>query len=160
MSRSLANQRLRLSRPIMAWHRASFRNIPAGMVGRKGRGGGGYDGRVGNSRRTPDACGTRRRRMDRYEDLERSLDPHRAEELEAAVAEVAGRLRLRGIAVTGAEDSDDLANLLAAVERFELAVEAQDRKSTRLNSSHSQISYAVFCLKKKKKKIKEYTLAE
>src|SRR5688572_13916365 len=28
----------------------------------------------------------------------------------------------------------------------------QDRKSTRLNSSHSQISYAVFCLKKKKKK--------
>src|SRR2546427_13309536 len=29
-----------------------------------------------------------------------------------------------------------------------------DRKSTRLNSSHSQISYAVFCLKKKKKKKK------
>src|SRR2546427_8735484 len=28
----------------------------------------------------------------------------------------------------------------------------QDRKSTRLNSSHSQISYAVFCLKKKKRK--------
>src|SRR2546427_2163650 len=30
-----------------------------------------------------------------------------------------------------------------------------DRKSTRLNSSHSQISYAVFCLKKKKKKKEE-----
>src|SRR2546430_10543743 len=29
---------------------------------------------------------------------------------------------------------------------------SRDRKSTRLNSSHSQISYAVFCLKKKKKK--------
>src|SRR2546430_10273438 len=29
---------------------------------------------------------------------------------------------------------------------------AEDRKSTRLNSSHSQISYAVFCLKKKKNK--------
>src|SRR5688572_31796363 len=29
-----------------------------------------------------------------------------------------------------------------------------DRKSTRLNSSHSQISYAVFCLKKKKQKLK------
>src|SRR2546430_9290100 len=29
----------------------------------------------------------------------------------------------------------------------------RDRKSTRLNSSHSQISYAVFCLKKKKTKI-------
>src|SRR3712207_7048788 len=29
----------------------------------------------------------------------------------------------------------------------------RDRKSTRLNSSHANISYAVFCLKKKKKKI-------
>src|SRR2546421_1478169 len=33
-------------------------------------------------------------------------------------------------------------------------VPARDRKSTRLNSSHDQISYAVFCLKKKKKKKK------
>src|SRR2546427_3391528 len=31
----------------------------------------------------------------------------------------------------------------------------RDRKSTRLNSSHSQISYAVFCLKKKKKQNKQ-----
>src|SRR2546430_6890192 len=31
------------------------------------------------------------------------------------------------------------------------AIRRKDRKSTRLNSSHSQISYAVFCLKKKKK---------
>src|SRR2546427_9259430 len=31
----------------------------------------------------------------------------------------------------------------------------RDRKSTRLNSSHSQISYAVFCLKKKKKTKKQ-----
>src|SRR2546430_16804543 len=37
------------------------------------------------------------------------------------------------------------AGLLAEKER------RRDRKSTRLNSSHSQISYAVFCLKKKKK---------
>src|SRR3989454_11191372 len=36
------------------------------------------------------------------------------------------------------------------------AVRAGDRKSTRLNSSHLVISYAVFCLKKKKKKRKEY----
>src|SRR5205085_8529370 len=33
-----------------------------------------------------------------------------------------------------------------------------DRKSTRLNSSHSQISYAVFCLKKKKKKDDSYRI--
>src|SRR5438034_5720074 len=32
---------------------------------------------------------------------------------------------------------------------------ARDRKSTRLNSSHTVISYAVFCLKKKKKKQKK-----
>src|SRR5438445_4899192 len=31
-------------------------------------------------------------------------------------------------------------------------LEVSDRKSTRLNSSHANISYAVFCLKKKKKK--------
>src|SRR5205085_8030296 len=38
----------------------------------------------------------------------------------------------------------------------ELCMKAlRDRKSTRLNSSHSQISYAVFCLKKKKKKKKK-----
>src|SRR5690349_23880396 len=34
----------------------------------------------------------------------------------------------------------------------EPVVEFSDRKSTRLNSSHVEISYAVFCLKKKKKK--------
>src|SRR2546426_7449537 len=34
---------------------------------------------------------------------------------------------------------------------IDLAVRRQDRKSTRLNSSHLVISYAVFCLKKKKK---------
>src|SRR5206468_12698997 len=32
-------------------------------------------------------------------------------------------------------------------------IDGPDRKSTRLNSSHDQISYAVFCLKKKKKNI-------
>src|SRR5688572_31259077 len=42
-----------------------------------------------------------------------------------------------------------LDDLLRLGERLLLLL---DRKSTRLNSSHSQISYAVFCLKKKKKK--------
>src|SRR2546430_5509436 len=36
-------------------------------------------------------------------------------------------------------------------QRPDLNLTREDRKSTRLNSSHSQISYAVFCLKKKKK---------
>src|SRR2546430_17277722 len=42
------------------------------------------------------------------------------------------------------QNGDQLANLMPITHL--------DRKSTRLNSSHSQISYAVFCLKKKKKK--------
>src|SRR2546430_12747881 len=46
---------------------------------------------------------------------------------------------------------DDVAPGIARMDR-DLVVPRQDRKSTRLNSSHSQISYAVFCLKKKKKK--------
>src|SRR5256886_9740604 len=42
--------------------------------------------------------------------------------------------------------------LAAFVGAFADAIpKGRDRKSTRLNSSHSQISYAVFCLKKKKK---------
>src|SRR5205085_12436568 len=44
----------------------------------------------------------------------------------------------------GAEDCAAIAARFYAIGR--------DRKSTRLNSSHSQISYAVFCLKKKKNK--------
>src|SRR6266567_3801754 len=48
------------------------------------------------------------------------------------------------------------------VERQLLAVQLPqvDRKSTRLNSSHSQISYAVFCLKKKKKPTYLYIFAK
>src|SRR5207245_10783089 len=34
--------------------------------------------------------------------------------------------------------------------KFDRPIELQDRKSTRLNSSHGSISYAVFCLKKKR----------
>src|SRR2546422_7656527 len=40
------------------------------------------------------------------------------------------------------------------VDAVEADARAEDRKSTRLNSSHGYISYAVFCLKKKKKKKK------
>src|SRR5438477_8480513 len=45
--------------------------------------------------------------------------------------------------------------VVAEVESYHAGFQAlrRDRKSTRLNSSHMSISYAVFCLKKKKKKI-------
>src|SRR5688572_31120581 len=42
-----------------------------------------------------------------------------------------------------------------SADRVDSEVIQGDRKSTRLNSSHSQISYAVFCLKKKKKKTRK-----
>src|SRR2546427_7618770 len=41
-----------------------------------------------------------------------------------------------------------------------MATGSRDRKSTRLNSSHSQISYAVFCLKKKKDKTTDTLIVE
>src|SRR5690606_41673008 len=55
-------------------------------------------------------------------------------------------------------DLDDAAVVVAAVEhrlvrglvRVDVHVRVADRKSTRLNSSHVKISYAVFCLKKKR----------
>src|SRR5438132_5390977 len=43
--------------------------------------------------------------------------------------------------------------LLRALRSIYVALGALDRKSTRLNSSHTVISYAVFCLKKKKKQV-------
>src|SRR2546427_2884130 len=56
------------------------------------------------------------------------------------------------------EDHDVRQRRVAGAERHRLGLGAghracptRDRKSTRLNSSHSQISYAVFCLKKKKR---------
>src|SRR2546427_6178385 len=44
-------------------------------------------------------------------------------------------------------------SLPAALHASSVPACGPDRKSTRLNSSHSQISYAVFCLKKKKKRL-------
>src|SRR5256884_1307596 len=54
--------------------------------------------------------------------------------------------------------------LLAVLQRAEKQIPVviqgnkTDRKSTRLNSSHGYISYAVFCLKKKKRERKSYAL--
>src|SRR2546430_9018886 len=50
----------------------------------------------------------------------------------------------------GVKNSQMQSALAIHNDQTRLTVSARDRKSTRLNSSHSQISYAVFCLKKKK----------
>src|SRR2546426_8050792 len=60
------------------------------------------------------------------------------------------------------EESDKRARniLVTAMQRARLSLSSltiSDRKSTRLNSSHLVISYAVFCLKKKKNNIKHST---
>src|SRR2546422_6366949 len=52
----------------------------------------------------------------------------------------------------GVADGETFENLV----EDQLNREARDRKSTRLNSSHGYISYAVFCLKKKKKITEQY----
>src|SRR3989475_9022047 len=61
--------------------------------------------------------------------------------------------------IDNAVNSKDHTTLVAAVKAAGLVDTLKgpgpDRKSTRLNSSHSQISYAVFCLKKKKKQNKQ-----
>src|SRR5256886_5677321 len=65
-----------------------------------------------------------------------------------AVAAIAGKNRA---------EADDVATRAEEAARGLSDLERADRKSTRLNSSHSQISYAVFCLKKKKKTIQIIT---
>src|SRR5438309_8378929 len=87
-----------------------------------------------------------------YTTLFRSLEAHAgARQLDGLGAEVAGE---------EPHEVGDLARRAPPVvrregEQGELADaetrRARDRKSTRLNSSHSSISYAVFCLKKKNK---------
>src|SRR2546430_9244987 len=47
------------------------------------------------------------------------------------------------------KNPEELQKELESLLKAQFGLRMQDRKSTRLNSSHSQISYAVFCLKKK-----------
>src|SRR3712207_7468094 len=89
-----------------------------------------------------------------------------ARPIRAAVAEFVGTAVLvyvgTSAAVASAARGEAVYDTLAVVLAFGLVLVAlvaafghvsgcQDRKSTRLNSSHANISYAVFCLKKKKK---------
>src|SRR2546427_7114605 len=66
---------------------------------------------------------------------------------------LAERLTLHLSERVGAEQVTSHHGSLSKEKRLD-AETRLDRKSTRLNSSHSQISYAVFCLKKKKKREK------
>jgi hypothetical protein len=58
------------------------------------------------------------------EDHEQALNPHRDEDLSHAADMAYAQLRQRGVQVTGDEPAEELAQLVEAVERFELAVSA------------------------------------
>src|SRR2546430_5965550 len=85
-----------------------------------------------------------------YTTLFRSIRIWRSAHADRAHANASARrsARLRLAATERIEERGDEHHDVARVERLG---NVGDRKSTRLNSSHSQISYAVFCLKKKKK---------
>lgn len=60
-----------------------------------------------------------------YEEEQRALNPHRDEDVRRAMAETRDRLERRGVAVEQEERPEVLADLLSAVERFELQVVAK-----------------------------------
>ncbi len=62
---------------------------------------------------------------DDFERLQQDLNPHREEQIRAAMLETTDRLRRRGVKVTRRERPDELADLLSAIERFEAEVEAR-----------------------------------
>src|SRR3712207_8478994 len=68
----------------------------------------------------------------------------RVQELQPIAADLG--LSLAALAVAWVLQEENVSAAIVGASR-------QDRKSTRLNSSHANISYAVFCLKKKKKTI-------
>src|SRR3712207_6986638 len=70
----------------------------------------------------------------------------------ARIKEAAHDGVLRRLLSCGNRDLLAVLHFLRGLALHTHRVDEQDRKSTRLNSSHANISYAVFCLKKKKKK--------
>ena len=57
-----------------------------------------------------------------FEEQQETLDPHRREERDGAAMEIAGRVRQKGVLLTGVETSAELDDLLTAIDRFEAAV--------------------------------------
>lgn len=64
-------------------------------------------------------------REESFEEQQETLDPHRREERDGAALELAGRLRQKGVLITGREASGQLDDLVTAVDRFEAAVIAR-----------------------------------
>src|SRR2546430_5643686 len=91
--------------------------------------------------------------------IERGKRPQAGRNLRGRAREI-GADRLPALAAVQRLEDDVRTQVEhARVDRREHHGHGADRKSTRLNSSHSQISYAVFCLKKKKTTICRATTA-
>src|SRR3712207_8430602 len=76
--------------------------------------------------------------------------------LPICAGQLAGPARARGRAVGPRRGADRRHAVRRA--RARARARGEDRKSTRLNSSHANISYAVFCLKKKKPTCSQYDI--
>jgi hypothetical protein len=61
---------------------------------------------------------------EQFEEEQRALNPHRDEQIQAAVAGTVDRLRRRGVNASESEEPEKLADLLSAIERFEVEVQA------------------------------------
>src|SRR5699024_12019963 len=90
-----------------------------------------------------------RETIDKNRRGERKVTVIKPERKEYACQETAVKIRTAAYCRVSTQED-------AQAGRFEMQVQHLDRKSTRLNSSHVSISYAVFCLKKNMKKRKRH----
>src|SRR5256886_5190631 len=100
------------------------------------------------------------------QDLDNAVQNNMAAKATVATAEA--QIKTAEAAVETAKINLDFTRLIAPIDGIAGQAQLQvgalvnpngDRKSTRLNSSHSQISYAVFCLKKKTRRCTQSTIA-
>jgi hypothetical protein len=61
-------------------------------------------------------------REESFEEQQEDLDPHRREERDSAALELGGRIRQKGVLLTGRETSSQLDDLMTAIDRFEAVV--------------------------------------
>src|SRR5947208_7903746 len=96
------------------------------------------------------------------EDAFENMGAQLVKEVASKTNDVAGDGTTTSVVLAAAIIGEGLRNVTAGANPMLLKIGIQkavdDRKSTRLNSSHQIISYAVFCLKKKKKIIKQYNI--
>src|SRR2546422_5494339 len=91
-----------------------------------------------------------------YQVATAGLEPEQIAKPGRAILRGQRNFEFRMVEVTGV----DFAARQVATDHGPVSYDFLDRKSTRLNSSHGYISYAVFCLKKKKKRNKHSTIVE